>query len=47
MENLKKRVKIRLVNNTKDYKKYVSKPNFVSQKTFVEIILLFIKLNQF
>ena len=47
MENLKKRVKIRLVNNTKDYKKYVSKPNFVSQKIFVEILLLFIKLNQF
>ena len=24
--------KVRLVNNSKDYKKYVSKPSFVSQK---------------
>ena len=30
MENLKKRINIRLVNNAKDYKKYVSKPSFVS-----------------
>ena len=34
MENLNKRVKVRLVNNAKDYKKYVSKPSFVSQKIF-------------
>ena len=34
MENLTKRVKVRLVNNAKDYKKYVSMPNFVSQKIF-------------
>ena len=27
-------LKVRLVNNTKDYKKYVSKPSFVSQKIF-------------
>ena len=31
---LRKRVKVRLVNNAKDYKKYVSKPSFVSQKIF-------------
>ena len=36
MENLKKRINIRLVNNTKDYKKYVSKPSFVSQNIFSE-----------
>ena len=30
MENLRKRVKVRLVNNAKDDKKYVSKPSFVS-----------------
>ena len=30
MENLKKIINIRLVNNAKDYKKYVSKPSFVS-----------------
>ena len=34
MENLRIRVKVRLVNNAKDYKKYVSKPSFVSQKIF-------------
>ena len=32
MENLKRRIKIRLVNNVKSHKKYVSKPSFVSQK---------------
>ena len=32
MKNLWKRVKVRLVNKAKDYKKYVSKPSFVSQK---------------
>ena len=31
MENLRKWVKVRLVN---DYKKYVKKESFVSQKTF-------------
>ena len=31
---LRKRIKVRLVNNTKDYKKYVSKPSFVSQNFF-------------
>ena len=32
MENLRKRINVRLVNNARDYKKYVSKPRFVSQK---------------
>ena len=31
MENLRKRINVRLVNNAKDYKKYLSKPSFVSQ----------------
>ena len=31
-EHLKKRIIVRLVNNAKDYKKYVSKPSFISQK---------------
>ena len=39
-ENLK-RVKVRLVNNAKDYKKYIAKPSFFSQmissKNFVAI----------
>ena len=32
MENLSKRVKVTLGNNVKGYKKYVSKPSFVSHK---------------
>ena len=32
MENLRRIINDRLVNNAKDYKKYVSKPSFVSQK---------------
>ena len=34
MENLRKRINVRLVNNAKNYKKYVSKPSLVSQKIF-------------
>ena len=34
MENLRKRIKFRLVNNAKGYKKYVSRPSFIPQKTF-------------
>ena len=34
MENLRKRINVRLVNNAKDCKKYVSKPSFFSQKIF-------------
>ena len=32
MENLRKRVSVKLVNNEKDYVKYISRPTFVSQK---------------
>ena len=32
MENLRKRISVRLVNNEKDYVKHVSKPTFISQK---------------
>ena len=34
MENLKKRIGVRLINNAKGYVKCVSKPSFVSQKIF-------------
>ena len=34
MENLRKRINVRLVSNSRDYKKYVSKPSVVSQKIF-------------
>ena len=34
MKNLRKRMNIRIVNNAEGYKKYVTKPSFVSQKKF-------------
>ena len=34
MDNLRKRISVKLVNNAKDYTKYVRKPSFVSQKIF-------------
>ena len=41
IENLRKRINVRLVNNANDYLKHVSKPTFTSPK----ILLLFMKLN--
>ena len=34
MENLRKRISVELINNTKDYIRCVSKPIFISQKIF-------------
>ena len=34
MENLLKRVNVRLVNNGKDFLKYTSKPTYITRKTF-------------
>ena len=34
MENLRKRISVKLVNNSKDYVRGISKPSFVSQKIF-------------
>ena len=39
IENLRQIINVRLVNNAEDYKKYVSKPSFVSQKIFNENFL--------
>ena len=36
MENLRKRINVRLIISAKDYKKCVSKPSFVSSKIFSE-----------
>ena len=47
MENLRKRINVKLVNNATDYKKYVSKPSFISQKYSVKNLLLFMNLHQF
>ena len=41
MKNLRKRTNVRLVNNAGDSKKYVSKPNFVSQETFSKNFVAF------
>ena len=35
MESLRKIMNVRLVNNSRDHKKYVNKPSFVSQKIVV------------
>ena len=34
MENLRKRMSVKLINNAKDYVKHITKPSFVSQKIF-------------
>ena len=34
MKNIRKRINVKLINNSKDYARYVSKPNFISQKIF-------------
>ena len=46
-ENLRERVKVRLVDNAKDCKKYVKKPNVFSRRYLAKILLLFMKLSQF
>ena len=47
MENLRKRMSVRLVNNKKDFLKYTSRPTYIGYKNLVKIMLLFMKLNQF
>ena len=47
MENLRKRINVRLINNARDYKKYASKPGLFHRKYLVRILLLFMKLKQF
>ena len=34
MENLRKRISVKIVNNEKDYLKHTSKPSFISAKIF-------------
>ena len=38
MENLRKKISVRLVSNAKDYLKYISKSTFISQKVFNRIV---------
>ena len=37
MENLRKRINVKLINNVGDYLKIVSKPSFISQKIFIAV----------
>ena len=34
MENIRKRISVKLINDSKDYLRCVSNPNFISQKIF-------------
>ena len=34
MENLRKRIKVRLVNNAEDFLKYTSRPTYIAYKSF-------------
>ena len=45
MENLRKRINVRLVNNEKHFLKYTSQPTYIT--FLVKIMLLFMKLNRF
>ena len=48
MENLRKRINLRLVNNEKDFLKYTCRPTYIAHiKFLVKIMLLFMKLNRF
>ena len=47
MENLRKRINVRFVNNNKDFLKYTSKPTYVTHKLLIKILLLFMNLSQY
>ena len=36
MENLRKRINVRLINNAEDFLKYTSKPTYITHKIFVK-----------
>ena len=36
LENLTKRINVKLINKAEDYKNYINKPSFISQKIFSE-----------
>ena len=47
MENLRKRIKVRSVNNAKYYKKYVSRSSFVSQNIFTKNVVAIHEIKTF
>ena len=46
MGRLRKRISVKLVNNAKDYARYISKPSFVSQKIFSKNFVAIHEKNQ-
>ena len=40
IENVRKRIKVKVAKNAKDYKKYVSRQSFLSQKRFSRIFAI-------
>ena len=47
MENLRRRIKVRLVNNKKDFLNILADQHTLLIKFLVKIMLLFMKLNRF
>ena len=47
IENLRKWINVRLVNNKKDFLKYTSRPTLLLINYLIKIILLFMKLSQY
>ena len=44
MENLRKTISVKLVNNAKEYVRSISKPSFISQKIFSKIFVAIHKI---
>ena len=45
MENLRKRIHVRLVNNKKDFLKYTNRPTYVTHKLFDKDFAAFHEIN--
>ena len=43
MENMRKKIKIRIVKSEKDIAKHISKPSYVSHKIFAKKLVQFMK----
>ena len=46
MENLRKRINVRFVNNKKDFSKYTSRPIYVTRKLFNKIFAAIHEIKQ-
>ena len=47
MENVRKRMNVRLVNNEEDFSKYTSRPTHISHKIFDKYFAAIHEINQF